>query len=82
MGGALRRPLRRWFKTDEFYSGVFILPSSHLFSKSLMLRTRGARGGSELNRTFHESPAARLRYRSGGNLAEIFPYNFSFARAP
>jgi hypothetical protein len=27
-------------------------------------------------------PAARLRYRSGGNLAEIFPYNFSFARAP
>jgi len=31
---------------------------------------------------FDERPAARLRWRSGGNLAEIFPYNFSFARLP
>jgi hypothetical protein len=34
------------------------------------------------NEIVRSRPAARLRYRYGGNLAEIFPYNFSFARAP
>ena len=37
-------------------SRVSILPSSHLFSKSLTFRTRGARSGSDQNRTLGESP--------------------------
>jgi len=35
VGGALRRPQFGLWKTVKFYSGVSILPSSHLFSKSL-----------------------------------------------
>lgn len=37
-------------------SRVSILPSSHLFSKSLTFRTRGARSDSDQNRTLGESP--------------------------
>jgi hypothetical protein len=43
--------------SEQVSFGAFIQPSSHLFSKSLMLRTRGARGGSDQNRTLGFRPA-------------------------
>src|SRR3990167_2738622 len=36
VGRASRVPPSGFFKTFKFYSGVFIVPSSHLFSKQMM----------------------------------------------
>jgi hypothetical protein len=54
------KPFSSWRKAINCFAhrtGAFILPNQNLFSKSVMYRTRGARGVSELNRTLHESPA-------------------------
>ena len=62
MGGALRRPQFGLRKTVKFCIGVSIVPSSHLFPKSVMYRTREVRGDFDQNLTPGEHPAtASLR---------------------
>jgi len=48
LGRASRVPPFGFQKTDEFPNGVFIVPSSHLFSKQMMCRTLRVRGEAKL----------------------------------
>jgi len=61
MGGNGCRPQNSVQKIGKSDFSAFILPNPNLFSKSVMNRTREARGGLKVNRTLDESPAARLR---------------------
>jgi len=69
--------IKRQGRTPAFYYGAFILPNPNLFSKSVMCRTRGARGGSELNRTLHESPATASLHSATPKRKNV-PYSFDF----
>jgi hypothetical protein len=51
------RPTKQKSALGRIKFCAFILPNPNLFSKSVMCRTLRVRGGSELNRTLHESPA-------------------------